>query len=89
MTSPPDSGYRTPELWEAAYLWAMGFPLIDTTHDSEGQITFHFPDGGERLEDALSQFQRGSALVNALQHKQGYFQMRDAMTRELRDASTR
>lgn len=85
MTTTAEYRHRTSDLWEAAFLWSQGFPLSHTEHDGE-RVWFCFPDA-TGVEDHLRDYQLNRALVNPLLHRQGYFQMRDAMTAELRNAS--
>jgi hypothetical protein len=87
MTSSAEYRHRTSDLWEASFLWAQGCPLSHTERDGE-RVWFCFPDI-DGVEDLLRDYQLGNALVNPLLHRQGYFQMRDAMSRELRDARAR
>ena len=84
MTLSADYRHRTSDLWEAAYLWSQGYPLSHTEHDGE-RVWFCFPVG-DRIQELLREYQVGDASVNPLLFRQGYFQMRDAMSRELRDA---
>lgn len=89
MNSSPNSRHRTSDLWEAAFLWAQGHPLSHTEHDDEGRVYFCFPDGGVKLHDQVQSYRVGSALVNPIAHRQGYYEMRGAMSRELADAGSR
>lgn len=84
MTASLDTRHRTSDLWEAAFVWAQGYPLIDTERVSEDRIVFCFPDGGEQLRDAIHTYRLGTALVNPVSYRQGYYEMREAMNRELR-----
>lgn len=83
MTS--STNHRTPDLWEAAYVWAQGYPLVAAERDGKDRIIFCFPDGGEQLRNALHTYRLGTALVNPASYRQGYYEMREAMNRELRD----
>lgn len=88
---PPslDASHRTSDLWEAAFVWALGSPLVRLDVDDDDHVTWVFPDGGDDLREQVMAYRRGIALVNPASYRQGYLEMRRAMSRELRDADAR
>ena len=88
---PPslDASHRTSDLWEAAFVWALGSPLVRLDVDTDDHVTWVFPDGGDALLEQIAAYRRGTALVNPASYRQGYLEMRRAMSRELRNAGDR
>lgn len=75
--------HATSDIWEAASLWALGWPISHT--DSEGDtVVFCFPAAGEAIETAAQNHQRGVLQVSSLALRNGYYAARNAMARELR-----
>jgi hypothetical protein len=78
--------HRTFDPWEAAAIWAAGWPLSHTERDGE-RVVFVFPEGGANLRRAAEAHGRGKLKVSSLSIREGYFHMREAIDRELRHAT--
>lgn len=87
LEPPGEYRHRTSNTWEAASLWAAGWPVIGTELGDDGRsVIFLFPDGGEGLRKAAQDHLRGELTVSSLALREGYRQMREMVEEELRDA---
>lgn len=87
LEPPGEYRHRTSDTWEAASLWAVGWPVIGTELATDGRsVVFIFPDGGDELRKASQDHLRGQLTVSSLALREGYRQMRDMVEEELRDA---
>lgn len=77
--SPDIYRHRTPDLWEGAYLWAMGYSATHTEVSDDGRVTFIWPGMSPEVSDLAQSYRRGSAQVNAPAMRQGYYFMRDLL----------
>src|SRR5262245_37555885 len=67
--------HRTPDLWEASALWALGYSPSHTEIIGD-RVVLVFPTAGDGLVDAVQSYRTGTAMVNALAIKQGYYHVR-------------
>jgi hypothetical protein len=78
--------HRTPDLWAAAALWALGFSPTHVEVDGR-QVIFVFPVTGDEIRDAARLIDEGKATVDPMLMKQGYFHARGLMRSGLSDAA--
>lgn len=78
-------GHRSSDAWEAAALYACGWPIVDTESE-EGLVFFCFPRGGDDLTEAVQGHRAGRLMVSSLAIRQAYYEVRARITKELRGA---
>jgi hypothetical protein len=79
IDSPDVYRHRTPDLWEGAFLWAMGYSANQTEISDDGNVTFIWPAMDPEIVDLAKSYRRGSAQVNAPAMRQGYYYMRNLL----------
>lgn len=87
-TTNSEYRHRTPDLWRAAALWALGYSPTHVEVDGP-QVIFIFPVTGEEIIEAARLIDEGQAVVDPMLMKQGYFHARGLMRSGLNDAPIR
>lgn len=78
--------YGTSDVWEASAIWASGWPLSHTYREGS-KVVFVFPSDGDEIRRVSEEYRRGDLMVRALMMREGYNNVRDALTREFRDVA--
>lgn len=60
-----DQAFTTRSLYAAAFLLAVGFPLVDTSRDDADRVVFHIGGDAEERTRLLRDYRSGAATVNA------------------------
>jgi hypothetical protein len=71
--------YSTYDAWQAAYLDAMGIPLLECTINADGRATWHFANDDDAAWMAGMEYRHGdNAVVPAKAYKQAFRRVLDA-----------
>jgi hypothetical protein len=88
IESPEEFRLRSSDHWEAAAMYAQGWPIVGTEVE-DNRVVLVFPDGGERLRQAVQAHRSGSLQVSTLAMRSAFYHVRSLIDVELRHAQYR